>query len=183
LCNALTGREDSQELLEWLESNNLFLAPLGVNRLWYRYHPLFADFLRLRLRHSQPELWLELNRRAIVWYERNGLVAEAVQHALAVGDSPQAAELIEQVAETIWMRGEMLRLLGWLEALPAEMVQTRPRLGLLCAWILNVLGEYEAARNWIAEILAVQEKDRSQYSIEMENQADLGLVVRAMHAY
>lgn len=146
LCDAVTGQPQSQQMLEDLERANLFLLPLDDDRHWYRYHRLFADFLRERLRQTRPERWPELHHRAAEWYERNGFLAEAVGHALAVGETEQAARLVEQMAESIWMRGEMMRLLGWLEALPDDLIRSRPRLCIFHAWILNILGHYESAQ-------------------------------------
>ncbi len=146
LCDAVTGQPQSQQMLEDLERANLFLLPLDDDRHWYRYHRLFADFLRERLRQTRLERWPELHHRAAEWYERNGFLAEAVGHALAVGETEQAARLVEQMAESIWMRGEMMRLLGWLEALPDDLIRSRPRLCIFHTWILNILGHYESAQ-------------------------------------
>ena len=86
LCNALTGRNDGQEMLERLERENLFVVPLDDERRWYRYHHLFADFLRGRLERNRPERVEELHRTAAACCERNELVDEAVRHAQAAGD-------------------------------------------------------------------------------------------------
>jgi ATP/maltotriose-dependent transcriptional regulator MalT len=71
LCDALTGREDGQQTLETLDRANLFVVPLDEERHWYRYHHLFADLLRKRLRHTESELVPELHSRASKWYEQN----------------------------------------------------------------------------------------------------------------
>jgi LuxR family maltose regulon positive regulatory protein len=126
-------------MLERLERANLFLVPLDGERRWYRYHQLFASALRDQLRRAQPDQTAELHHRAAEWFERNGFVADAVGHALAVGDNDQAVRLVEQIAESLWMRGEMVQLLGWLEALPDEIIRARPRLCIFHAWILNIL--------------------------------------------
>ncbi len=143
LCDALTGQADGRDTLERLEKANLFLVPLDDNRQWYRYHHLFTRFLRDRLKQSDPGRWPVLQRQAMAWYEDNGYLAEAVDHALTVGDAEQALPLVEQVAEEIWMKGEMVRLLGWLEALPDELLRARPRLCIFHAWIANIMGEFE----------------------------------------
>jgi len=62
LCDAITGRHDSQSLLGALERANLFLAPLDNERCWYRYHYLFADVLRRRLQQTQPAAVAQLHR-------------------------------------------------------------------------------------------------------------------------
>jgi len=83
LCDALTGRSDGQGMLERLERDNLFVFALDEERRWYRYHHLFAEFLRGRLMRERPESTGELHLRASGWYEGNGHLSEAVGHALS----------------------------------------------------------------------------------------------------
>src|SRR5918999_1330826 len=94
-CDAVTGRNDGQRMLERLERENLLVVPLDDERVWYRYHHLFADFLRGRLERERPERLTPLHLRASEWYEENTLVAEAVRHALSAGDHERAARLME----------------------------------------------------------------------------------------
>jgi LuxR family maltose regulon positive regulatory protein len=131
LCNALTGRDDSSAILRQLEQANLFLIPLDDQRQWYRYHRLFADFLRSHLQQDMPDQVPALHRRASAWYEQQGLPAAAIDHALAGGDFERAAGLIEEAADAILMRSELATLHDWLEALPDKVVRTRP---LLCVY-------------------------------------------------
>src|SRR5215207_7658914 len=105
LCDALTVRSDSQEMLERLERDNLFVVALDDERRWYRYHHLFADFLRGRLKRENPEGLSESHLRAAAWYEREGWAPEAVEHALAAGEDEWAARLIEQHALELVLRG------------------------------------------------------------------------------
>ena len=137
LCEAVTGRADSQQLLEQVERANLFLQPLDAVRGWWRYHHLFADLLRARLQQQRPERVPELHRAAAGWCERHGLVDDAIRHARAAGDLPWAARLVEQHFEAVVGRREDATLHRWLELLPAEVVRSRPRLCLLQAfWAL-----------------------------------------------
>jgi LuxR family maltose regulon positive regulatory protein len=137
LCEAVTGRDDSQQLLEQVERANLFLVPLDDVRGWWRYHHLFADLLRGRLQQQWPERVPELHRAAADWCERHGLVDEAIRHARAAGDPSWAARLVEQHFEAVIGRREDATLRRWLETLPAEVVRSRPRLCLLQAfWAL-----------------------------------------------
>jgi LuxR family maltose regulon positive regulatory protein len=125
-----------QKILEQLEAANLFIEPLDQTREWYRYHQLFADLLRHRLQSSQPELLPLLHRRASEWYEHNGHLSQAIDHALAAPDHGRAAQLIARSFRPSFARGEMDTFLTHLEALPEEMVRGEPRLGLLSAWAL-----------------------------------------------
>jgi LuxR family maltose regulon positive regulatory protein len=136
------GRE-SQEVLEALEAANLFLVSLDEDRRWYRYHHLFADILRQRLEREMGDLVPELHRRASEWCEHNELISEAVSHALASGNVERAADLIEWIAWTTLIRGEVRTLRGWLDRLPDELTRSRPQLGVLYAWALALSGESE----------------------------------------
>ncbi len=137
LCEALTGRNDGQQMLERLEHDNLFVIALDDERLWYRYHHLFGDFLRSRLQREQPERIRGLHRQAAAWYERNGWTSEAVRHALAAGDDEQAARLVEHNAQALVLHGEGATVDRWLAALPDGMIRSRPRLSLARAmWAL-----------------------------------------------
>ena len=94
--------ENSQAILEALERANLFIVPLDEERRWYRYHHLFADLLRQRLRQTRPEWVPALHLRASTWYEQNGLLDESIEHALRAEEFERAAYLIESEAEALW---------------------------------------------------------------------------------
>lgn len=98
LCDTVRDQEGSGVLLDFLERANLFLVPLDDERQWYRYHHLFAAVLRQRLLQTAPALATDLHLRASGWYERQGLFAEAVSHALAAPAPEEATRLIEQYA-------------------------------------------------------------------------------------
>lgn len=142
----------SQEILEYLESANLFLISLDDERHWYRYHHLFADLLRHRLRRNSPGQLPALHRRASEWYEQNGLPAEAIGHALAAADFERAAALIEQSAREVLTRGEIAMLLSWLDNLPDELAHSRPRLRIFNAWARAMTGQPDAAESYLQDI-------------------------------
>jgi LuxR family maltose regulon positive regulatory protein len=131
----------SQAVLEHLESANLFVVPLDDRREWCRYHRLFADLLRQRLHQIHPDRVPGLHRRASGWLEQNGLMAEAIDHALAAEDLERAADLIEANAEATLMRGEVATFLRWIDALPDDLVRARPMLCILYAWMLLWQGQ------------------------------------------
>ncbi|TCJ20020.1 helix-turn-helix transcriptional regulator [Rubrobacter taiwanensis] len=152
LCEALTGRTDAWEVLEKLDRANLFLVPLDGERRYYRYHHLFAAFLRDRLRRTRPHEIPELHRRAGRWYEDDGCPAGAVEHLLAAGDFERAAALIEEETYAQRRYVEASLLLRWLRKLPNELVQLRPQLCLLYAWALvHSAGDLEEAERRLAE--------------------------------
>ncbi len=158
----------AQKSLEYLEQANLFIIPLDDERHWYRYHHLFADFLRERLKRQVGIQGLAaLHRRAAQWYEQNGLVAEATGHALAAADVERAARLIERSGRTILNRSEMATLLSWLEALPEELVKTRPRLSLFHAWALVLTGQLDTAEAQLREFrLPISEAGQLDFGVD-----------------
>jgi LuxR family maltose regulon positive regulatory protein len=154
----------SNKVLAYLERANLFIIPLDDRRQWYRYHPLFADLLRLRLQQTYPDQVAKLHLSASEWYEQAGLTGPAVRHALAVQAFDRAAALVEQVAPAMIMRSELSRLLTWLDALPEDDIQSRPLLALYYAWGLFLSGQIEQAAahlNTIDTMLTASEAKRT----------------------
>jgi len=134
LCDAVTGRAGGQAMLQAIERAGLFLVPLDEVRGWWRYHHLFAGLLRARLQAEQPGRAVALHRAAAAWCEEHDLADDAVQHALAAGDTAWAARLIERHVEELLGRSEGVTLRRWLSALPAESARGRPRLCLAQAY-------------------------------------------------
>jgi LuxR family transcriptional regulator, maltose regulon positive regulatory protein len=145
LCDAVTGRDDGQAVLERAEQAGLFLMPLDEVRGWWRYHQLFADLLRVRLQQERPGRIAALHRAAAAWYEEHGLADDAVGHALAAGDTVWAARLIERHFDaTLYLRSEHATAQRWLAALPADQFESRPRLSLAQGLLAATLGRAEA---------------------------------------
>jgi LuxR family transcriptional regulator, maltose regulon positive regulatory protein len=143
LCDAVTGQEGGTTLLQALERGNFFVVPLDDRRHWYRYHHLFADVLSAHLRAEQPGLVSTLHRRASEWYEQNGSIADAIRHALAGEDFARAADLVEPAVPAMARSRQEATALGWLKALPDELIHVRPVLSMEYAAMLLVSGELE----------------------------------------
>jgi LuxR family maltose regulon positive regulatory protein len=145
LCDALTDQEDGQQTLEMLDRTNLFIVPLDEERRWYRYHHLFADLLRQRLRRIEPEQIPTLHGRASAWYEQNGQRSDAIRQALAAKDFERVAGLAELAWPEMDSSLQSAAWLGWVKALPDDLVRARPVLCAEYAWALLDGGEPEAA--------------------------------------
>jgi LuxR family maltose regulon positive regulatory protein len=141
LCDAVTGRTDSQAMLEAIERANLFLVPLDEVRGWWRYHHLFADLLRVRLSQERHDKVEELHRRAADWHEEHGLADDAIRHALAAGDARRAARLVEYYADGCIQGGREATLGRWLAALPGKLVASRARLLLARSLVALLEGD------------------------------------------
>ncbi|HEX6386100.1 MAG TPA: tetratricopeptide repeat protein [Anaerolineae bacterium] len=177
LCDAVTGQQDGQANLERLEQANLFITPLDDARIWYRYHPLFAEVLQARLRQTQPDRVPELLRRAVAWHASQGMIDEAVRYALAGADFEEAAHLIEAVAGNMLRRGASASVMRWLDAMPEEVIRARPRLCLARGWtyIMGPAISLERAGEWVQ--LAIRATAAGQ-----SPDADLGGEVAALQA-
>ena len=151
LCDAVTGQQRSQAMLEALERANLFVVALDDERGWYRYHYLFAQVLRSHLQQREPTLVPQLHRRASAWYEQHDLSVEAVQHALATPDVELAARLIEPIALPVAFQGQIDTVLGWLNTLPEALVRTRPLLCVYYAYLLALTNQFEAAEELLQQ--------------------------------
>ncbi len=140
LATALTGSEAAAATLDDIEHRGLFLERVGPDRQWYRYHQLFAGYLRRRLERDRPAREIDaLHLRAAAWFARHDLLNEAVDHALAAGDPDHAVELVEQGATDLLEHAKMTTLLGILAKLPASAIASRPRIQLWIAWVNLVL--------------------------------------------
>jgi LuxR family maltose regulon positive regulatory protein len=139
LCDAVTGRTDSSNLLAQLEAANLFMIPLDEERRWYRYHHLFSDLLRNQLIRSQRESIPELHRRASRWHEEYGDIREAVDHALQDTDLTQAAQLIEHYTLPKLYQGQIAMVVSWFDRLPARVLESAPMLCIGKAWALALM--------------------------------------------
>jgi LuxR family maltose regulon positive regulatory protein len=128
LCDALTLDQSGHETLAHLERANLFLIPLDNKGHWFRYHHLFADLLRLKLKQKQAGVVRDLQTKASVWCEQNDLPEEAINYALAAQDWERALDLIEPISYQLISHGGFERLKHWLEAIPETALQTRPLL-------------------------------------------------------
>jgi LuxR family maltose regulon positive regulatory protein len=145
LCDAITPGSNGQAILEELEQSNLFVIPLDDHRGWYRYHHLFGEVLRSHLHARGDDRPAELHVRAAEWFESNGLIVEAIHHALAAKDWERSIRLIMDVADAVaFTQGQFRTVLAWLGSLPDNATQFWPRLSLIRAWMLLNAGSSEA---------------------------------------
>ena len=163
LCDAVTGQEGGQKTLAKLDQANLFIIPLDSQRRWYRYHHLFADVLYNRLEDStSPEVIRTFHQRASRWYEENGFLVEAVEHALAAEDFENVLRLVEIGSMEILMRGQQSLLLKWRDGLPRNLVASHPRACMTFAWASLSTGltqETEECVQFLEQSLGVEMED------------------------
>lgn len=159
LCNYILEISNSQTILENLEVMNLFLVPLDNERGWYRYHHLFADLLRHRLKQIYPERIEKIHNRASQWLEKNGFYLQAIKHTLAMKEKSFAVDLIEVYAKDFLGKGstQIKGLLDWFTQLPLELIAERPLLQIYKAWTLYHNGSFKNKKLVEQLLIRVQE--------------------------
>jgi LuxR family maltose regulon positive regulatory protein len=142
LCDAVMLDTGGKETLAYLVQANLFIIALDNERQWYRYHHLFADLLRQRLRQLRETAIF--HARACAWYEANGMEMEAFHQAVAAHDLPRAVRLIEGHGAPLYFRGEMIPVVQWLQAQAPKVLNAFPSLWVTFAWSLFIAGQPSA---------------------------------------
>ncbi|PYI56900.1 LuxR C-terminal-related transcriptional regulator [Paenibacillus flagellatus] len=171
LCAAVTADAGKRACLSELERQGLFLIALDEERCWYRYHHLFADFLRSRLAGEAEADVAALHARAAEWFEANGLIEEAIHHAIEGGAYGNAADWLERHA-SIWLkRRETTTMRNWLDRMPGEEAE-RPLLLMLRVWTELMSGRYERVQPTIVGMRAMLRR------LEAEGEAALAVRLR-----
>jgi len=146
LLETVLGKEKNSEVLiingevflQWLESSNMFTIPLDDHGEWFRYHHLFRDFLQRQItdRYDETEI-TALHSRTSAWYAQNGLIEEALQHALAANDTATAVDLVAQYRHDLMNVEQWHRLRRWINLFPPRLVEENIQLLITKAWILH----------------------------------------------
>lgn len=145
LCNVVCGGENSANLLEQVQRQGLFLIALDGHGEWFRFHRLFAGFLRDVLSRRHPELLGPLHRAAADWQLRHGSPLAAIEHLLQVDDASAAIDQLEAHLDALLDSGRYRALLRCLDQLPPAQIDQRPRLALVHAWTLLMARRYQQA--------------------------------------
>lgn len=174
LCAELTGVPAEEDRLREIEEEQLFLIPLDGEGRWFRYHHLFADFLRSRLKQEESG---RLHRKAGEWFERHGYVREAIEHLLSGGAMEQACALIHGMAAELLRRRELATLHRWLTSLPSS-TRSRPALLIIQVWTELLMGRYEQMDDHIAMLKeTLDSADPSEASLNAGIREDLNVAV------
>ena len=160
LCAAVTSQPASQAMLEHIQRANLFLIALDDERRWFRYHALFAEFLRARAESLGAETLAALHTCAGRWLAANGEREAAIDHLLAGGEVAAAADLIDRCAQTWMRRGEVATLLTHLRKVPDALALGSTSLSLWHGWAHTLTGAAPAAERWLDRVDALVARER-----------------------
>ncbi|MDD3765226.1 MAG: LuxR C-terminal-related transcriptional regulator [Nevskiales bacterium] len=147
LCTAITGLRHSSQLLHQAVRSHLLLFPTDRNGTWFRFHPLFRDFLIGQMPRYPQIHREEILRAAVGWCEKNGYPADAINYALELSDARTAIRLITQYAERfVYERGEHAQFLKWMDTVGGWEVHGSFDLAYWHAWALIISHRiYEAS--------------------------------------
>jgi LuxR family maltose regulon positive regulatory protein len=155
VCDTATGRSDSARMLQYLERHGLFTVLLDVGQSWYRYHPLFAQFLQTQQAQVlSPERVEATHRGAARWFARHGGSVEAVDLWLLAGDTAAALREMAACAREMVMQAQFGTIARWIERLDEDgLAAAGPELLLAAAWACAFMGDTAAAANWLARLM------------------------------
>ena len=134
VCQALLPQINCTAVLQNLERSNVFLTAIAGADGHYRYHSLFADFLKSQLDREQPEQAARLHLAASGWYEEQGRPIPAIDHAIEGGDHPHALGLLERHAPMLLEAGRMRLLDRWFSAIPEGLLCRHLHLAAIAVW-------------------------------------------------
>ena len=150
----LTGQPNAQSVLEDLERESMFLVPLDSGRRWYRFHHLFRDLLRFRLRAEDPGAEARLLQRAASWHLGRGEVGWAVEYLLRARSWDAALDLIVAGGSEVFERGEMATVIRWIRSVPQTARSGRRDVSLLLALLTGAEGQAAGAEDIVRRVLA-----------------------------
>ncbi|MGA9278690.1 LuxR C-terminal-related transcriptional regulator, partial [Ilumatobacter sp.] len=149
LCDALLGSDGSASRLHSLEQANLFLIPTDRQRTRYRYHAAFRELLLAELdRTDDGEERRRLHLLASEWYDAQGSIESAVEHALQSANPQRTARLMARVIQDVHARGRLTTIQRWLHDLGDESIVEYPPLAAIAGWIAALAGDGPQAERW-----------------------------------
>ena len=134
ICQAISKRSDSGQILSRLAAANVFVTPIAGEEGSYRYHSLFADHLRAQLAREQPHELERLHLAASAWYEAQLRPVPAIDHAIEGGDYPYALTLLADHVDDFLSQGRMRLLARWFSIIPEELLGKYPLLQVASVW-------------------------------------------------
>jgi len=176
LCNHILGTQNSQSMLHYLEANGLFLLPLDDQQRWYRYQPLFAEFLRQELHKRDEGLFRHLHRLASEWFGEQRDPISAFNHAIAAGQELRAAEIMNAHCEEIFSIDENAWLLA--EKLPISIVENFPNIILSQVWQLEMLWQFETCKELLHKARQRIKALEHEQTLPQERQRGLALMLK-----
>jgi len=158
LCNALLNKDNSQEIIDQLIKNNLFITEIDSNQKWYRFHRLFSEALYKQLKKRMKDQLPHLHETAMNWLIENGYPEKAVVHAIKTNHLQKAADIIDHIANTAIANHDVSKLILWIDANVDSLLEYRPRLGIYYATALFLLSQFTKVNAVLDKTVTVLQK-------------------------
>jgi LuxR family transcriptional regulator, maltose regulon positive regulatory protein len=149
----LTGEQNSQLLLEELEREPMFLVPLDTRRQWFRFHHLFRDMLRFKLRAEQPGAEACLLNQAASWHLERGDVSTALEYLLRAENWDDTLDVIMARGSDVFETGEMATVIRWISEVPDSVRADRRDVSLLLGALMEVEGLAAGAEDILGRLV------------------------------
>lgn len=157
LCDAVTGRGNGRRMLDFIDRSGLFAVRLDEERNWYRYHPLFAEFLQRRQLDDNAAGEAQLHLAASRWLWDHDAPEAAIEHALRGADPQRAAELLELRCQDMTYRGKLRLVCRLADRIPQELLDRCPCVLMCRAWMLTLNLSCEEAREILQKVASTLE--------------------------
>lgn len=157
MCDEVFQTRDSATTIAGIVAENLFLDRIDAEGDWYRYHPLFREFLQRECALTFRNDLIELHGRAARWLGAAARTGAAIGHAIAAGDYDLAADLIEQCAMRYVRTGQIKAVCQWIALLPEHVITARPELMIAGAYANTYLHRYADAELLVAKLDSLKE--------------------------
>lgn len=151
LVESILSVDDATSLFEELERESMFLVALDRDREWFRFHPMFRELLRYRLKAERPGAAAEIRTAAADWHLARGDVPSAIDYLLEAESWERAATVISGRGREVLERNDTVSVSLWLDALPAEFRATRPDVEILRGMLMMMNGDAARAEDVLRE--------------------------------
>jgi LuxR family transcriptional regulator, maltose regulon positive regulatory protein len=149
----LTGEQHAQLLLEELERESMFLVPLDSHRTRFRFHHLFRDLMRYRLRVEDPSAEAPLLRQAAGWHLERGEVSQAVEFLVRAREWERVLEIVLSRGSDVFEQGQMATVIRWIESVPESIRGGRHDVNLLLSFLKGADGQAAAGEDLARKVM------------------------------
>lgn len=171
LCEAITGVENAQPILEDLVAKGMFIREVDARKRWYKYHSLFSDYLQSYLREKDPSAVKEIHLTAANWFFQEKMWNEATHQAIAAEDFEFAADILNDWSVLLVCNARLQTLVQLCSLLPNDVIKERPLLCLGLGWARLFFLQQKSAKEpleWLENLIT-----RNTDARELQSSAEI----------
>ena len=172
LCEVLTDDRDISLHFYELDDTKYLFQSVDRKGKWFVLNPLFRKYLLARFKNENFELFLKLQNKASVWFEAQGIIADAALHAIDGGNVNRAFELLEKQGMLLTTQGHIASLLNLVNKFPKEALEQSLELIVQLCWLLVISNKGLDAKRLLVELHRLIDETKSpQLSVLAEEKA------------